>query len=126
MQVLDCDIYNNFAEKYNGNSNRIDIHCRINNLFVLLILKYITEIRYMPMNKNVMPHYKILDELLSNRYHNYPIYDLTEEVNTQLAELGGILQAFLSESLSRGIKFRLYIFTSGLNNESEIIFKSME
>lgn len=48
----------------------------------------------MPMNKNVMPHYKILDELLSNRYHNYPIYDLTEEVNTQLAELGGILQAF--------------------------------
>lgn len=33
-----------------------------------------------------MTRYKILDELLSNRYHNYSLNDLTEEVNRRLAE----------------------------------------
>lgn len=41
----------------------------------------------MPANKNAMTRYKILDELLGSRYHNYSIDDLTEEVNTRLAEL---------------------------------------
>ena len=40
----------------------------------------------MPTNKNAMTRYKILDELLSNRYHNYSLNDLTEEVNRRLAE----------------------------------------
>lgn len=35
----------------------------------------------MPANKNAMTRYKILDDLLSNRYHNYSLDDLTEEVN---------------------------------------------
>ena len=34
----------------------------------------------MPANKNAMTRYMILDELLSNRYHNYSLDDLTEEV----------------------------------------------
>ena len=34
-----------------------------------------------------MTRYKILDELLSCRYHNYSLDDLTEEVNKRLAEL---------------------------------------
>lgn len=41
----------------------------------------------MPTNKNAMTRYKILDELLSNRYHNYSLDDLTEEVNARLSEL---------------------------------------
>ena len=41
----------------------------------------------MPANKNAMTRYKILDELLSCRYHNYSLDDLTEEVNKRLAEL---------------------------------------
>lgn len=41
----------------------------------------------MPANKNAMTRYKILDELLSNRYHNYSLDDLTKEVNIRLAEL---------------------------------------
>ena len=41
----------------------------------------------MPTNKNAMTRYKILDELLSNRYHNYSLDDLTEEVCKRLAEL---------------------------------------
>ena len=41
----------------------------------------------MPANKNAMTRYKILDELLSNRYHNYSLDDLTEEVNKRLAEM---------------------------------------
>lgn len=34
-----------------------------------------------------MTRYKILDELLSNRYHNYSLDDLTVEVNKRLEEL---------------------------------------
>lgn len=41
----------------------------------------------MPVNKNAMTRYKILDELLSNQYHNYSLDDLTEEVNKRLTEL---------------------------------------
>ena len=41
----------------------------------------------MPANKNAMTRYKILDELLSCRYHDYSLDDLTEEVNRRLAEL---------------------------------------
>ncbi len=40
----------------------------------------------MPANKNAMTRYKILDELLSSRYHNYSIDDLTEEVSNRLCE----------------------------------------
>lgn len=41
----------------------------------------------MPANKNTMTRYKILDELLSSRYHNYSLDDLTEEVSKRLADL---------------------------------------
>lgn len=41
----------------------------------------------MPVNKNAMTRYKILDELLSNRYHNYSLDDLTEEVCKRLEEM---------------------------------------
>ncbi len=41
----------------------------------------------MPVNKNAMTHYKIFDELLSNRYHNYSLDDLTDEVNIRLAKM---------------------------------------
>lgn len=41
----------------------------------------------MPSNKNAFTRYKVLDELLSNSYHNYTIDDLVEKVNERLAEL---------------------------------------
>lgn len=41
----------------------------------------------MPTNKNAMTRYKILDELLSDRYHNYSLDDLTEKVCQKLEEL---------------------------------------
>lgn len=41
----------------------------------------------MPTNKNAMTRFKILDELLSCRYHNYSLDDLTDEVNNRLSEL---------------------------------------
>ena len=41
----------------------------------------------MPTNKNAMTRYQILDELLSSRYHNYSLDDLTEEVSDRLVEL---------------------------------------
>ncbi len=41
----------------------------------------------MPTNKNAMTRFKILDELLSDRYHEYSLDDLTEKVNQGLEEL---------------------------------------
>ena len=41
----------------------------------------------MPKNKNAMTRYQILDELLSNRYHDYSLDDLTNEVNKYLATM---------------------------------------
>lgn len=43
--------------------------------------------KVMPTNKNAMTRYKILDELLSSRYHNYSLDDLTEEVSNRLADM---------------------------------------
>ena len=41
----------------------------------------------MPANKNAMTRYKILDDLLSCRYHNYSLDDLTEEVSKRLSDM---------------------------------------
>ena len=41
----------------------------------------------MPANKNAMTRYKILDELLSDRYHNYSLDDLTREVSDRLSKI---------------------------------------
>jgi predicted DNA-binding transcriptional regulator YafY len=41
----------------------------------------------MPVNKNAMTRYQILDDLLSNRYHDYSLNDLTNEVNKRLATM---------------------------------------
>lgn len=41
----------------------------------------------MPVNKNAMTRYKILDELLSSRYHNYSLDDLTEEVSNRMTDI---------------------------------------
>lgn len=42
----------------------------------------------MPANKNAETRYKILDQLLANRYHHYSTLDLLELVNEELAEMG--------------------------------------
>ena len=41
----------------------------------------------MPANKNAMTRYKILDNLLSNRYHNYSLGEQMEKVNYRLSEM---------------------------------------
>lgn len=42
----------------------------------------------MPANKNAETRYKILDQLLANRYHHYSTEDLREKVNEELEEMG--------------------------------------
>lgn len=42
----------------------------------------------MPVNKNAMTRYKIIDDLLSNRYHSYTFDDIVENVNLQLVDMG--------------------------------------
>lgn len=42
----------------------------------------------MPSNKNAFTRYKVLDELLSSRYHNYTIDDIVDSINDYLVDLG--------------------------------------
>ena len=42
----------------------------------------------MPINKNALVRYKILDKCFSDRYHKYFIEDLMEKVNVQLEDAG--------------------------------------
>lgn len=57
----------------------------------------------MPANKNALTRYKILDELLSDRYHCYTLDDLTEKVNDRLASLG--IEPVVRRSIEKDIKY---------------------
>lgn len=60
----------------------------------------------MPANKNAMTRYKILDELLSDRYHCYSLDDLTEIVNDRLAEMG--IEPVVRRSIEKDLHYLEY------------------
>lgn len=62
----------------------------------------------MPANKNAMTRYKILDELLSNRYHNYSLDDLTEEVCTRLADMYPNTDGVVRRTIEKDIYYLEY------------------
>lgn len=62
----------------------------------------------MPANKNAMTRYKILDGLLSSRYHNYSLDDLTEEVNRQLAEMYPDTNGVVRRTIEKDIYYLEY------------------
>ena len=51
-----------------------------------------------------MTRYKILDDLLSNQYHNYSLDDLTEEVNLRLSgmypDTNGVVRRTIEKDLA--------------------------
>lgn len=55
-----------------------------------------------------MTRYKILDELLSNRYHNYSLDDLTEEVCNRLAELCPNTNGVVRRTIEKDIAYLEY------------------
>lgn len=59
----------------------------------------------MPANKNAMTRYKILDELLSNRYHNYSLDDLTEKVSNRLAEIDPNTNGVVRRTIEKDLKY---------------------
>lgn len=59
----------------------------------------------MPVNKNAMTRYKILDVLLSNRYHNYSLDDLTDEVNIRLAEMDPASSGVVRRTIEKDIRY---------------------
>lgn len=59
----------------------------------------------MPLNKNAIMRYKILDELLSSRYHNYTLDDLTEEVNRHLVEMCPDADCVVRRTIEKDIHF---------------------
>lgn len=62
----------------------------------------------MPTNKNAMTRYKILDKLLSNRYHHYSIDDLTDEVSKQLADMYPDTNGIGRRAIEKDIKYIEY------------------
>ena len=59
----------------------------------------------MPINKNAIMRYKILDELLSDRYHNYTLDDLKNEVNRRLAEMRPDGDCVVRRTIEKDIHF---------------------
>lgn len=64
--------------------------------------------RNMPANKNAMTRYKILDELLSSRYHNYSLDDLTEEVSNRLSEMYPDTNGVVRRTIEKDIYYLEY------------------
>ncbi|MBR1551971.1 MAG: WYL domain-containing protein [Muribaculaceae bacterium] len=52
-----------------------------------------------------MTRYRILDELLSNRYHNYSLDDLTEEVNIRLGEMDPASVGVVRRTIEKDIRY---------------------
>ena len=59
----------------------------------------------MPINKNAIVRYQILDELLSNRYQNYSMDDLTEQVNNKLAAINPDGDNVVRRTIEKDIHF---------------------
>lgn len=55
-----------------------------------------------------MTRYKILDELLSSRYHNYSLDDLTEEVGKRLAEMYPNTNGVVRRTIEKDIYYLEY------------------
>lgn len=62
----------------------------------------------MPTNKNAMTRYKILDELLSNRYHNYSLDDLTLEVNRRYRDIYPNSNGIVRRTIEKDIHYLEY------------------
>jgi predicted DNA-binding transcriptional regulator YafY len=62
----------------------------------------------MPANKNAMTRYMILDELLSNRYHDYSLDDLTDEVSHRLSELYSDTKGVVRRTIEKDINYLEY------------------
>lgn len=52
-----------------------------------------------------MTRYKILDELLSNRYHDYSLDDLTEEVSRRISELYSDTKGVVRRTIEKDINY---------------------
>jgi len=55
-----------------------------------------------------MTRYKILDELLSNRHHNYSLDELTEEINKRLSELYPDINGVVRRTIEKDIYYLEY------------------
>ena len=62
----------------------------------------------MPANKNAMTRYMILDELLSNRYHDYSLDDLTDGVSRRLSELYSDTKGVVRRTIEKDINYLEY------------------
>lgn len=62
----------------------------------------------MPANKNAMTRYKILDDLLSNRYHDYSLDDLTSEVGRRLSDIYGKRISVVRRTIEKDINYLEY------------------
>lgn len=59
----------------------------------------------MPATKNAMIRYKILDELLSDKYHDYSLNDLTDEVSNRLGDICSNTNGVVRRTIEKDIRF---------------------
>ena len=59
----------------------------------------------MPINKNTLLRYKVLDELLCDKYHEYTLDDLTEKVNDRLSEIDPDTDGVGRRTIEKDIQF---------------------
>ena len=62
----------------------------------------------MPATKNAMTRYMIIDQLLSDKYHDYSLDDLTEEVSNRLAELNEDSEGVVRRTIEKDIAYLEY------------------
>ncbi len=62
----------------------------------------------MPATKNATTRYKIIDDLLQNKYHNYSIDDLTEVVNAKLKEMDPNSEGVTRRCIEKDIHYLEY------------------
>lgn len=62
----------------------------------------------MPTNKNATTRYKVLDRLLSDKYHDYSINDLVEEVCKELSELDPASNGVGRRTIEKDIRYLEY------------------
>ena len=55
-----------------------------------------------------MTRYMILDELLSNQYHDYSLDDLTEEVSRRLSEMNSDTKGVVRRTIEKDINYLEY------------------
>ena len=76
----------------------------------------------MPTNKNAMLRYKVLDGLLSSKYHRYSLDDLREAVADRLSERNPDTNGITRRQIEKDLNFMEETFGASIENYTDTVF----